>query len=92
MYINLCFDYYSEIIYVPDGYINDLEEVYSNFFKWLETKSDYIVNQKGNNIVTTLSYDANSFIQYINEDILQNKEKSYIVKKKKYRKVYKLKF
>ena len=91
MNIILEFDYYSKIMYIPDGYINDLKEVYLNFFEWLYDESDcYTESMLG------VNYDEQDFIRYINEVILiESREKAYIVQEDKKiikRKMMRLKF
>ena len=31
MYIKLCFDYHEKIIYIPDGYVNDIKKLSNDF-------------------------------------------------------------
>lgn len=77
MNITLKFDYYSKIIYIPDGFIKNLNEVYLHFFEWLSEQSEcYIATDDG----YALSYNEIDFLKYINEEILVGcNEMAYIV-------------
>lgn len=71
----LKFDYYSCTIYIPDGYIRDLNEIYDNFFEWLHHQPSCIKRVGKNDV---LSYNEKDFLRYINEEVLKGVEKAYI--------------
>ena len=79
MNIELKFDYYSKIMYIPDGYIKDLKEVHLNFFEWLLDQTKCYTEDN-----LELCYNEQDFVRYINQEILnESKEKAYIVKDNK---------
>ena len=78
MKVILQFDYYSNIMYIPDGYIKDLNEMHMNFFDWLSEQSECYISKNG---VCGLSYNEMDFLKYVNEVILkESDEKAYITK------------
>lgn len=78
MNIILRFDYYSKMIYIPDGYINNLNKIYLEFFEWLSEQTECCVSEKK---TYGLSYDESHFLKYINEELLgECSEKAYVVK------------
>ena len=78
MKVILKFDYHTNIIYIPDGYIRDLTEVHLNFFEWLSEQTECCIYK---NDMCGLSYDENDFLRYINEEVLEGtSEKAYFVK------------
>lgn len=94
MYIDLIFDYYSKLLYIPDGYIHDVKTLQHSFLNWVSQQSECIVLRPGN--MVGYSYDENDFIEYINQVVLDNTtEKAYFVLKEKFRgkrKIYRLEF
>ena len=78
MKVILKFDYHSDIIYIPDGYIKNLNEVYMKFFDWLAEQPECLINKDG---ICGLSYDENDFLKYINDEVLEGiGEKAYFVR------------
>ena len=78
MKVILRFDYYSKMIYIPDGYIKDLNEMYMNFFDWLSEQSECYISKNG---AWGLSYNESDFLKYVNEVMLkESSEKAYITK------------
>lgn len=78
MNVILKFDYYIKTIYIPDGYINNLNKVYLDFFGWLENQAECLALENG---AYGLSYDESHFVKYINEELLGDcSEKAYILR------------
>lgn len=79
MNIKLEFDYYSSLVFVPNGYITDLSKLQLRFFDWLYDRSECFSQSKNGNLV--FSYNEEDFVKYINDTILQNyNEKAYCIK------------
>lgn len=73
------------VLYIPDGYVYDLELLQNDFLKWIEDQSVYRVlpGQK-----TGICYNANTFLQYLNEVVLLNSgERAYFIKHSKQKKI-----
>jgi len=72
-----------EIMYVPQCIFENIEEHQRNFFKWLFDKNNdhqYWRYLDGNK--SYCEYDANAFVQWLNEIILyESNEKAAIVEK-----------
>lgn len=82
MYIKLCFDYHEKFLWIPDGYINDLSQIQSEFFEWLYMDGSDVTTDKSGHIA--LAYDENTFLKFVNDTILKNSsEKAYITNRKK---------
>lgn len=78
MKINLQFDYHSRIIYIPDGYVNDIRETQQCFFEWLYEQSEYIIKRENR---ISFEYNEDVFLKFVNEEILVNsKERAYFIK------------
>lgn len=78
MRIELAFDYYSRIIYVPDGYIKDFKQLQNSFLEWIQQQPDNIVKAPDNR--WGYSYNEDDFVRYINIEVLgDSKEKAYVV-------------
>ena len=91
MNIVLKFDYYSPMVYVPDGYIKDISELQAHFFEWLHDKSEYFAQDKSGNLA--FSYDENAVLKYINDVVLEHSnEKAYFISKPTKGDVYTIKF
>lgn len=81
MKILLKFDLDSHMIYVPDGYIQDIEETQNDFANWLYTQKENWIKSPGGQLA--LRYNRNDFLRYVNEVILANsEEKAYFVNDK----------
>lgn len=76
MNVILKFDYYSCTIYIPDGYILDLNKIYADFFEWLYHQPGCI-KRVGN--TDAFNYNEEDFLRYINEEVLEGAEKAYVV-------------
>lgn len=86
MKVNLCFDYYSKIIYIPDGYITDLKKMQHSFFEWMDSQPPCLVD-KG------VSYDEDDFLKYVNNEVLmESREKAYVLSDESKKEFPKLKF
>ena len=84
MYLTLRFDYSTDTLYVPDGYIGDSQVFQAGFFKWLYHNPDYILcDGKGHSVY---QYDASAILDYINQEVLQSSaEKAYFTSEKQRR-------
>ena len=78
MNIVLKFDHTADTVFVPDGYISDVEELRLRFFDWLYDNPQYMTfDKKGH---AAYAYDAAAFLAYINQVVLRaSKEKAYFV-------------
>ena len=75
MIINIKFDYYGKTVFIPDGYITDVNKLQTDFLEWVKDQPDCITEVNG---IAGLSYDADDFLCYINQVILAAaKEKAY---------------
>lgn len=87
MIVLIKFDFEQYKIYIPDGYIMNLENIRSDFFEWIYYQPEYIIYDKSNAILT---YGVDVFLKFLNETIFTGcKEKAYIESRngKKYNKV-----
>lgn len=81
MNIELKFDYHSCVVYIPDGYIQDVYELQKDFLEWIEDQPTCIIKTPENLLV--LSYDEKDFIKYLNDVVLKDSnEKAYFLTKK----------
>lgn len=86
MSIKIEFDYHSVIVFIPDGYIDNVCKLQEKFLEWVEEQPNCIIKDSSGVIV--LAYDEKDFLKYINEVVLQNtNEKAYFVQNKKQIKV-----
>ena len=78
MNIILAFDHSSTTIFVPDGYVSDVEHLRACFFDWLYDNPQYMTcDEKGHAVC---AYDAMAFLAYINQVILRaSNEKAYVI-------------
>ena len=78
MNIILAFDHSSTTIFVPDGYVSDVEHLRACFFDWLYDNPQYVTcDEKGHAVC---AYDAMAFLAYINQVILRSSnEKAYVI-------------
>ena len=80
MNIELKFDYYSCVIYIPDNYIYDVESLQKSFFEWMQQQPECIIDTP--NMQKGFSYNEDDFLKYVNNVILKNeREKAYFVSK-----------
>ena len=92
MNIILAFDHSSTTIFVPDGYVSDVEHLRACFFDWLYDNPQYMTcDEKGHAVC---AYDAMAFLAYINQVILRSSnEKAYVIPAIQTRgKLYRLEF
>lgn len=81
MNILLEFDYDSHLIFVPDGYILNLQEAQNDFFSWLSEQPGNLVKNSRNQL--SIQYNADDFLQYLNENVLCGTgEKAYYLHRK----------
>ena len=70
MYLTLRFDYSTDTLYVPDGYIGDPRTFQAGFLDWLYHNPDYLLcDEKGHAVY---HYDAATVLEYINQEVLHN--------------------
>lgn len=78
MNIELKFDYYSRMIYIPDGYVYDTKILHSSFFEWVQQQPECIVSAPNKQV--GFSYNEEDFLRFINSAVLKNsKEKAYFI-------------
>ena len=82
MNIELSFDYYSRMIYIPDGIVRDTQELQRSFLDWMQQQPECLVATS--NMQLGFSYNEDDFLRYINSVILVNsKEKAYFISTQK---------
>ena len=82
MNIKVEFDYHYKIIYVPNGYIENVTKLQKMFLEWVAEQPECVVNDPSDAIA--LSYNEKDFLRFINDVILQRTtEKAYFVQKEK---------
>lgn len=87
MNIELKFDYYSKIVFIPDGYVSSIEKLKLSFLDWVERNPDCILIDPNRSIV--LSYNENDFILFLNTEVLKNSnEKAYFLNENKWSKIH----
>ncbi len=87
MNIELKFDYYSKIVFIPDGYVSSIEKLKLSFLDWVERNPNCILIDPNRSIV--LSYNENDFILFLNTEVLKNSnEKAYFLKENKCSKIH----
>ncbi len=87
MNIELKFDYYSKIVFIPDGYVSSIEKLKLSFLDWVERNPNCILIDPNYSIV--LSYNENNFIQFLNTEVLKNSnEKAYFLNENKRSKIH----
>ena len=78
MKIRLKFEYTSSLIYIPDGFVLDINLLQMNFLKWVEEQPDCIVLNKTR--ACGISYSSDDFLRYVNDEILyETNEKAYYI-------------
>lgn len=78
MNIKLRFDCYLCEIYIPDGYIFDLEKLKKTFLDWMELQPECIVNFSANR--GGYCFNEKHFLKYVNDIILKgSREKAYFL-------------
>lgn len=76
MIVLIKFDLEQYKIYIPDGYILNLENIRSDFFEWIYYQPECIIYDKSNAILT---YGVDDFLKFLNETIFTGcNEKAYI--------------
>ena len=76
MNIELKFDYDSHMVYIPDGYVNDVNSLQSSFLDWVQQQPECLVYAPNKRI--GLSYNQYDFLRYLNSVVLKDsKEKAY---------------
>ena len=76
MTVELRFDYDSRVIYIPDGYVDDLKILQSSFLDWMQEQPECIVCAP--DMQVGYSYNEDDFLRYINSVVLKNSnEKAY---------------
>lgn len=76
MNVELKFDYYSRMIYIPDGYVYDVKILQSSFLDWMQEQPECIVCAPDTQV--GYSYNEDDFLRYINSVVLKNSnEKAY---------------
>lgn len=65
MKILLKFDFDSRILYIPDGYIKNVDQLQQEFFEWIYYQKDNISLSGGG-----LAYGPDDFLRYINTEVL----------------------
>ena len=79
MVIRIKFDYYGKTVFIPDGYIADVNKLQTDFLKWVKDQPDCISEVNG---IAGLSYDADDFLEYVNKTVLADtEEKAYFVER-----------
>ena len=75
MKLLLTFDAHSHLVYIPDGYIENISTLKDSFIAWLdENPSTFLTNDSG------VFFDQHTFIQYINCEVLkESKERAYFI-------------
>lgn len=87
MNIELKFDYYSKIVFIPDGYVSSIEKLKLSFLDWVERNPNCILIDPNYSIV--LSYNENNFIQFLNTEVLKiSNEKAYFLNENKRSKIH----
>lgn len=87
MNIELKFDYYSKIVFIPDGYVSSIEKLKLSFLDWVERNPNCILIDPNRSIV--LSYNENDFILFLNTEVLKNSnEKAYFLNENKRSKIH----
>lgn len=66
MNIELRFDYYSCVVFIPDVINIDTKKIQQSFLDWVSDQPECISGKK----VMILSYDENDFIRYVNDVLL----------------------
>lgn len=84
MNVILKFDYYKRIVYIPDGYIKNLEKTHLQFFEWMYAQPEYRIYDEGDDEFG-VEYDSDDFLRYLNEMVLaKSNEKAHYVTDKKF--------
>ena len=71
MIIDLRFDQDESSIYVPDGYIEDIEKLQNNFLDWIISKNQ-----------SCICYNSDDFLYYLNTIVLSGNEVAFYKKSK----------
>ena len=79
MVVKLQFDMQQHFVFIPDGYVIDINQIRSDFFEWIEERPEYWTMSKHGGFA--LSYDGTAFLCFINEVVLLGKEKAFFIDK-----------
>ena len=80
MFIKLKFEFHECNIYIPDGYLDNLENLQKDFLQWMYEQPECYIPTKKNKIV--YSYNEYNFIKYLNTVLLKySHEKAYLCSK-----------
>ena len=75
--IELKFDYYSKVAYIPDGYIRSVVKLQMNFFRWVYQQPECMIRDSANRLVC--SCNEMDFIRYMNDVVLKDSlDKAYL--------------
>lgn len=78
MFVTLEFDHHTCDLYIPDGYITNLNEVYLRFFDWIIEQPECMI---GSGKSCCIAYNEIHFERYINDVVLNDSsEKAYVLK------------
>lgn len=78
MIIKLKFDCYCQDVFIPDGYVTNLDELQMSFVEWMQSQPECIVRLKEKQ--WGYYFDEHTFLRYINQEMLNNcKEKAYLI-------------
>lgn len=84
MNIIIKFDFDEHGVYIPDGYIQNIEEFQRDFILWMEDQKQCIVC---NNERLNYSFNVETVLDYINNVILSDsRERAYIIQLERNRK------
>ncbi len=92
MYIELDFDFYSAVVFLPDGMLGKMDDLQESFLEWVSDQPDCLIELPGH--ILGLRYNEEDFIKYVNEELLKDyNERAYLVQRQKCIKIHrKLKF
>ena len=80
MFIKLKFEFHECNVYIPDGYLNNLENLQKNFLEWMYEQPECYMKLEKTKI--GYSYNENDFIKYLNTVLLKDyHEKAYLCSK-----------
>ena len=84
MNIELKFDYYSCVVFIPDVIDIDTKKLQLSFLDWVSDQPECISGKK----IMILSYDENDFIRYVNDVLLHDVGgKAYKINNSKHRRI-----
>lgn len=84
MLVNLVFDYYTDIINVPDSIVNQIKKYQNKCDKWLYNKLNnhefWIKDENGKKLGVGICSEA--FVYWLNEFVLKNNDKKAVIVKR----------